>query len=411
MAASMLKNYGRVCKHLTKVDGSCLTQQIRTKFIQRYRGLPPELAKTWKQKKEEIERIPPEENMAVNIGLVSNAANPKLTRKCLRKMKTERNLEELERKSRLNELEIPIEEMKEQDFEGGGQQRIHSLASHYGIFRDLFGDAYFYPKVNLKVGYSIEGEEDMVDPVFHGNTLLPEETSRAPCVHYKGEPDKLYTLCMTAPDSHLENNSKEYLHWMVCNIPGSFVDAGKTVSDYLPIFPVHGTGYHRYVFILYQQDQPVFFSIQQTSRNSTSLAERTFDTLEFYRKYQKVITPVGVCFFQAEWDQSVRNVFHNVLDMNEPRFEFLPPAEAVPKQELWPIREPFNVYLDRYRDVKDIGEEVLREKLRTADPFKPRTLPRKFPNVYTLPKDTPSWLRMKIHEQKLRKSYWKDLDD
>ena len=67
--------------------------------------------------------------------------------------------------------------------------------------------------------------------------------------------------------------------------------------------------------------------------------------------------------------------------------------------------------MDRYRDVKDIGEEVLREKLRMADPFKPRPQPRKYRNVYTIPKDTPSWLRLKINEKVLRKSYWKDLDD
>lgn len=72
-------------------------------------------------------------------------------------------------------VEVPIEEVAEQDFEGHGQERIHALANHFGIFRDLFGDAFFYPKMKLKVGYTVKEEEDMVNPVFHGNKLLPEE--------------------------------------------------------------------------------------------------------------------------------------------------------------------------------------------------------------------------------------------
>lgn len=46
---------------------------------------------------------------------------------------------------------------------------------------------------------------------------------------------------------------------------------------------------------------------------STSLRDRTFETLEFYRKHQDDITPVALAFFQAEWDESVREVFHKTL--------------------------------------------------------------------------------------------------
>ena len=67
--------------------------------------------------------------------------------------------------------------------------------------------------------------------------------------------------------------------------------------------------------------------------------------------------------------------------------------------------------MDKYRDVTDINEEVLREKLKMTEPFKPRPAPKRFPNVGDLPKDTPSWLRLKIKEKNNRKSYWKSLDD
>ena len=41
------------------------------------------------------------------------------------------------------------------------------------------------------------------------------------------------------------------------------------------------------------------------------LEKRTFDTFDFYKKFQDNITPSGLAFFQAKWDESVRDVFHN----------------------------------------------------------------------------------------------------
>lgn len=46
---------------------------------------------------------------------------------------------------------------------------------------------------------------------------------------------------------------------------------------------------------------------------SHSLADRTFSTLEFYRKHQDNMTPAGLAFFQSQWDESVTKTFHNTL--------------------------------------------------------------------------------------------------
>ena len=70
---------------------------------------------------------------------------------------------------------VPVSEVHREGFCGSGQCRIHCAADHYGIYRDLFGDAYFYPQFLLGVGYKVEGEECMVNPVFHGNCLTPTE--------------------------------------------------------------------------------------------------------------------------------------------------------------------------------------------------------------------------------------------
>lgn len=47
---------------------------------------------------------------------------------------------------------------------------------------------------------------------------------------------------------------KEYVHWFVANIPGKQIEKGDTLVEYLQPFPPKGTGFHRYVFVLYQQN-------------------------------------------------------------------------------------------------------------------------------------------------------------
>lgn len=45
----------------------------------------------------------------------------------------------------------------------------------------------------------------------------------------------------------------------------------------------------------------------------SNLDNRTFKNSEFYAQYEDSLTPVGLAFFQSEWDQSVREVFHHIL--------------------------------------------------------------------------------------------------
>lgn len=51
--------------------------------------------------------------------------------------------------------------------------------------------------------------------------------------------------------------------WTVCfcrgNIPGGDVQAGEELCHYLPPFPAKGTGFHRYVYVLFKQEGPVDF--------------------------------------------------------------------------------------------------------------------------------------------------------
>lgn len=43
------------------------------------------------------------------------------------------------------------------------------------------------------------------------------------------------------------------------NIPGGDVQAGEELCHYLPPFPAKGTGFHRYIYVLFKQDGPINF--------------------------------------------------------------------------------------------------------------------------------------------------------
>lgn len=47
--------------------------------------------------------------------------------------------------------------------------------------------------------------------------------------------------------------------------------------------------------------------------HSLTLADRTFKTLDFYKEFQDYLTPAGLAFFQADWDDSVTQFYHKTL--------------------------------------------------------------------------------------------------
>lgn len=97
------------------------------------------------------------------------------------------------------------------------------------------------------------------------------------------------------------------------NIPGNAVDKGETIIDYLQPFPPKGTGYHRHVFVLYKQDRKLDFSSLKRPGPCLNLEDRTFSTADFYRERQDDITPGGLAFFQADWDSTLTDFYHNTL--------------------------------------------------------------------------------------------------
>ncbi|XP_035414827.1 39S ribosomal protein L38, mitochondrial isoform X1 [Cygnus atratus] len=245
---------------------------------------------------------------------------------------------------------IPLDEVRAEWEKTSGPFHRQRLAEYYGIFRDLFQKGTFTPWVSLRVEYSQEDEH--LVPVYYGNMVTPTEASNPPEVSYEADKGSLWTLLLTNPDGHLRETDAEYLHWLVTNIPGNDIKAGKEICHYLPPFPAMGTGYHRFIFLLFKQERPIDFSEDVRPTPCHSLKMRTFSTFDFYRKHEDSMTPAGLAFFQCQWDSSVTWVFHQLLNMREPVFEFVRPPVYHPPQVKFPRHQPLR-YLDRYRDTKE----------------------------------------------------------
>uniref|UniRef100_A0A8D0KP48 Large ribosomal subunit protein mL38 n=1 Tax=Salvator merianae TaxID=96440 RepID=A0A8D0KP48_SALMN len=292
--------------------------------------------------------ITPQQEEKIDIGLpCASFSLEKRMKERKAILKQNLNSVELERASRHRSLLIPLDEVKAEWEKTSGPYHKKRIAEHYGLYRDLFDGAIFVPRVLLRVEY--EQDEEYVMPVYCGNFLMPAETHSPPKISYESDQDSLWTILLTNLDGHLYDTNSEYIHWLVTNIPGNKIEAGKETCHYFPAFPARGTGYHRYVFLLFKQDRAIDFSEDERPTPCHSLKMRTFKTYDFYKKHQDDMTPAGLAFFQCQWDDSVTQVFHQLLDMKEPVFDFVRPPKYHPPQKKFPHGQPLR-YLDRYRD-------------------------------------------------------------
>lgn len=105
----------------------------------------------------------------------------------------------------------------------------------------------FVPSVSMTVSFGPKH-------VSNGCEVKPSMAVDPPTVSIAGRHNDLFTLVMTDPDapSPSEPNMREWVHWVVVNIPGGTDPSqGEEVVPYMgPRPPV---GIHRYVLVLFQQ--------------------------------------------------------------------------------------------------------------------------------------------------------------
>ncbi|XP_075157466.1 mitochondrial ribosomal protein L38 [Haematobia irritans] len=375
------------------------------------RGKPPGVAKTLEQRLQEQNKVDPELTARVNIGLPKlKQPRSEVFKNRWNHIKAQRANSELEKKARSQQMLIDLNEVEKDynDTTRGYDLRI--IADHYGIFEDLFGAAYFVPRVNLNIRY--QANEDTLVPVYNGNIIKPLEARHVPLVSFDGTSDPItgkqqkgdsyWTLVATNPDGHFTQSNKEYVHWFVSNIPNGDVQKGDVIVNYLAPFPPKGIGYQRFVFVLYKQNKKLdFSSMKLADADYVNLEKRTFKTYDFYRQYQDDITPAGLAFYQTDYDKSLTEFYHNVLNLKEPIFEYDFPEPYLADQKFFPLRQAFNLYMDRHRDIKQVNKEFLERKLAKTHPFEGPEKPLLYPNAHPI-KNKPSWLRTEIRKERLK---------
>ena len=141
--------------------------------------------------------------------------------------------------------------------------------------------------------------------VKEGCILTPTQVQNKPQLEWKADAKAFYTLCMNDPDapSRKEPKLREWLHWLVVNIPGCNVDKGETLAPYLGSGPPKDTGLHRYIFLVYKQPSKLCFDEKQLTDKSPE-GRDGFKIACFAEKY-KLGTPIAGNFYQAEYDDYV----------------------------------------------------------------------------------------------------------
>ncbi|XP_046388291.1 39S ribosomal protein L38, mitochondrial [Ischnura elegans] len=367
---------------------------IRNRYI--LRGKSPGIAKNLKERLEERNWSDPNVNFKVNIGYSPSKDGRRVDRiQHSRSLKDDASLEKL---ARLRKLVVPLEEVKREWNATEGPSQVKRIAEHYGVFEHLFGDAYFTPVVPLDIRYKMD---EVNIPSFYGNVIKPNEASQTPEVKYDADEGTLWTLVLTNPDGNLTDSNSECVHWFIGNIPASDLSKGEVIFSYLQPFPPKGVGYQRCIFVLYKQEKRIDYTDLKEFSSGIILSERTFKTEDFYRKHQDLLTPAGLSFFQTDWHPSLTDFFHQVLVMKEPCYEYDFPKPYIKPQVWFPLRQPFNIYLDKYRDEKEIAKEFLLKKLKKEHPFKKPDPPPKYPNAFPISAKVPSWLRLEMKKERM----------
>ncbi|KAG8179482.1 hypothetical protein JTE90_027194 [Oedothorax gibbosus] len=368
--------------------------------------MPLEEIPSLEQRLKELNAPDPVIDKNINIGFVkAKGDGVTLKDRLLWRKQIKAKKEEVSYREEITKIDL--DEVKKNWLETEGPNAIKNVADHYGIFSHLYQHGYFTPYLPLHIAY--EYDEEWVTPVCMGNILQASEASKAPSVAFDSKPSDLWTLVLTNLDGHLLDTNSEYLHWFIGNIKGNDLQTGEVLCDYLRPFPMRGTGYHRLVFVLYKQKSKVDFSSIKRTVPCMSLKERTFKTFDFYKRFQDFLTPIGLSFYQCTWDESLTDFFHNVLNMQEPVFEYIEPPLQYRPQVQFPHLEPFNLYLDRYRDPKEIKKEVLLKRLKTIEPFKEEPPMPKYPVLHKPDNYMFSWQKHSMKLERLRLGKFRDL--
>merc|ERR1712192_71346 len=117
----------------------------------------------------------------------------------------------------------------------------------------------------LAPGKQLEVSYPGLYPFAPGDGLAVSEAREVPSIRLEeASKEQLYTVAMVDPDAPSRKNPRaaQWLHWILTNVEGERLVsgqdlAGDKVTAYAGPSPPKGSGPHRYVFLVWQQQQAV----------------------------------------------------------------------------------------------------------------------------------------------------------
>ncbi|KAM9329995.1 phosphatidylethanolamine-binding protein 1-like [Gastrophryne carolinensis] len=160
------------------------------------------------------------------------------------------------------------------------------------------------PEYPLKLTFGDTSVEEL------GQVLKPSQVRQRPTIHWDGmEPNALYAVAFTDPDvpSREDPTNREWHHYLAVNVKGNHLDSGHTLTKYVGSGPGKYTGLHRYTFLVYKQPGPL--QCDEPILGDTSVEKREKFKTKGFRQKHKLGRPVAGMCFQAEWDESVPDLY------------------------------------------------------------------------------------------------------
>lgn len=144
-----------------------------------------------------------------------------------------------------------------------------------------------------------------------GHELTPREVKDEPKVSWSAQPNKYYFLAMVDPDapSRKEPIYREVNHWGVGNILGNDLSGGQVIVGYRGSGPPKGTGLHRYIFLVYEQQGKIQFE-EPFIPSDVRDGRINFSIRNFAQKYN-LGKPLFGNYFQAQFDSYVEERLKN----------------------------------------------------------------------------------------------------
>ena len=92
--------------------------------------------------------------------------------------------------------------------------------------------------------------------------------------------------------------------------------------------------------------------------------------------------------------------------MPEPSYEYDFGKRFIPIREKYPVRQVFNWYIEDYKDIKKINEEVMKDYLKQVSPFEDYPEQLKYVGVEPPPTNVPRWYTFEFEDIKHRRQKW-----